>query len=79
MERQGIEKQRNEWLQEIPQRFRITYRKAMEGHSLRAAVNAKCQDCMNWQIKEVHRCDVVICPLWPYRPVSRIRKDETAG
>lgn len=61
-----------EWRQNIPDLFngayRRTYDKAMSGKSLRAAVTAKCQDCMCWQGAEVRRCDIVTCPLHPYRP-----------
>ena len=41
---------------------------------LRAAINAKCRDCIfdekapgNWK-KQVSRCSVYKCPLWPVRP-----------
>jgi len=64
------------WLRNMPKRFHKTYRKAMEGNSLRAAVNAKCQGCMNWQIKEVHRCEAVTCPLWLYRPKTTVKNVE---
>ena len=37
------------------------------------AIKAKCHDCMNWTIGEVHRCTVVTCPLWLYRPKSRVK------
>jgi hypothetical protein len=61
-----------EWRQNIPGLFNGAYRrmydKAMSGKSLRAAVTAKCQDCMCWQGAEVKRCDIVTCPLHPYRP-----------
>jgi hypothetical protein len=60
------------WRQNIPDLFkgayRRTYDKAMSGKSLRAAVTAKCQDCMCWQGVEIKRCDIVTCPLHPYRP-----------
>ena len=61
-----------EWREHIPGLYRgyyrKTYDKAMSGKSLRAAVTAKCQDCMCWQGTEVKRCDIVTCPLHPYRP-----------
>ena len=69
-----IEERRGHWLKSMPERFHNTYHKAMNGKSLRAAINAKCHDCMNWQIKEVHRCEVATCPLWPYRPQSTVKK-----
>ncbi len=36
--------------------------------SLRAAINAKCFDCANHQRREVTRCTVTRCPLFPVRP-----------
>ncbi len=48
--------------------FRRVWGKAITKKSMRAAVNAKCQDCMCWQGAEVRRCDIITCPLWQYRP-----------
>jgi len=68
-----IEEEQEQWLKSMPERFHKTYHKAMGGKSLRAAINAKCYDCMNWQIKDVHRCEFATCPLWPYRPKSTVK------
>lgn len=61
-----------EWRAHIPGMYNGAYRKvwdkAMSGKSLRAAITAKCQDCMCWQYAEVKRCTVITCPLYPYRP-----------
>jgi hypothetical protein len=38
---------------------------------MRAAIDAKCADCMCWQNTEIKTCDVVTCPLWQYRPFSK--------
>jgi len=42
--------------------------------SLRAAINAKCKECIHdchspgtWR-EQVAQCSCVYCPLWPYRP-----------
>jgi hypothetical protein len=43
--------------------------------SLRAAINAKCKDCIydpkcgggTWR-EQVAQCSAIRCPLWPYRP-----------
>jgi len=48
--------------------YRKQYDKAMKGHSLRAAINSKCLDCMCWQATEVKKCSIIACPLHPYRP-----------
>jgi hypothetical protein len=45
--------------------------------SLRAAINAKCKDCIydplsglgNWR-QQVTLCQIKSCPLWPVRPLS---------
>jgi len=60
------------WRENIPNLFKGSYRKqydkAMTGRAMRAAINSKCLDCMCWQQVEVKRCDIVTCPLHPYRP-----------
>lgn len=67
-----IIQQRRDWRKNIPDlrhgAYRRLYDKAMSGHSLRAAVSSKCLDCMCWQKNEVRDCDIVSCPLHPYRP-----------
>ena len=42
--------------------------------SLRAAINAKCRECVydpaapgTWR-EQVAQCSVIRCPLWPIRP-----------
>ncbi len=60
------------WRENIPDVFHGSYRKqydkAISRQSMRAAINSKCLDCMCWQQAEVKRCDIVTCPLHPYRP-----------
>ena len=46
-------------------------------HSLRAAINAKCKQCIYdpesgmgaWR-QQVAACTVTRCPLWPVRPLT---------
>jgi hypothetical protein len=57
----------------IPKSYQAIYHKAMTGKSLRAAINAKCQDCCCWQRKEVQNCQVSTCSLFPYRPYRKTR------
>ena len=47
-----------------------------KGHSLRAAINAYCRDCIydpldrgNWR-QQVTACEIPDCPLYPVRPRS---------
>jgi hypothetical protein len=62
------------WRKNIPDLFRGAFRRtwdrAVSKKSMRAAVDAKCQDCMNWQISEIKQCDIITCPLWQYRPLQ---------
>lgn len=60
------------WRKNIPDiyngSFRRTWDKAISKKSMRAAVDAKCQDCICWQNTEIKRCEIITCPLWQYRP-----------
>lgn len=62
------------WRKNIPDlhngAYRRTWDKAVSKQSMRAAVDAKCQDCQCWQQAEVKRCDIITCPLWQYRPLQ---------
>lgn len=60
--------ERRSWIKKIPATMQAAYRKAMAGKSLRAAVNAKCQDCCCWQRAEIVDCRVYCCPLYEVRP-----------
>ena len=68
----NIRQQLRQWHKNIPALFNGSFRKrwikALQRKSMKAAVTAKCQDCMGWQNPEVRDCDVVTCPLWQYRP-----------
>jgi len=58
-------------LAEIPPAYRETYKRAMTGKSLRAAVNSFCLECVCWQREEVKLCTAIDCPLYPYRPYNK--------
>lgn len=30
-------------------------------------IRAKCLECTNYQLAEVHHCTVKVCPLWKHR------------
>ena len=53
---------------DMPKIYRANYDKAVSGNSLRAAINAQCLECVQWQRVEVRLCPSTPCPLWPYRP-----------
>jgi len=57
---------------QIPKLYRATYEKAIGGKSRKAAMHAQCLECCGWQIKEVFLCTDLSCPLYPYRPKSRV-------
>lgn len=71
----SIKEQLIQWHKNIPDLFKGAFRKkwikALQRKSMRAAITAKCQDCMCWQNTEIKTCDVVTCPLWQYRPFSK--------
>jgi len=58
-------------LRNMPRSFRATYRKAVEGKSLRSSVNAQCHECMGHQREAIATCTDYGCPLWAVRPYRR--------
>lgn len=58
----------SERLRQMPSKYRATYRRAVEGRSLRACINAQCLECCCWQSAEVAACTDMGCPLWSVRP-----------
>lgn len=71
----SIRDQLRQWHKNIPNKYKGAFRKkwikALQRKSMRAAIDAKCGDCMRWQNTEIKTCDVVTCPLWQYRPFSK--------
>ena len=59
----------------VPGKYQAMYKRAMAGKSRKAAMHAQCLECCGWQGQEVLRCTDTGCPLYPYRPVSRISQD----
>ena len=57
---------------QIPKLYRGIYDKAIRGRSRKAAMHSFCVECCGYQIAEVFLCTDLACPLWPYRPRSRI-------
>ena len=63
--------------QEVPKKYRMMYRKALQGKSRRAAMNVFCLYCQGWENGArlaVRDCAAFSCPLWAYRPYQ----DETS-
>lgn len=41
------------------------------------AIRAKCLECQAGQCAEVARCQIVDCPLWPWRMGRRLTAEDT--
>ena len=52
----------------MPRAYRTNYDRAVEGKSLRAAINAQCLDCVCGQVEEIRHCTDSACPLFAVRP-----------
>jgi hypothetical protein len=69
-----VQERRRQYRASIPGEGKGSYQKkydrAMSGRDPRAAIAAKCLDCMHWQRSRVAACPIVCCPLWPYRPFT---------
>lgn len=37
------------------------------------AVRMKCLECMGGNAAEVRRCEIIDCPLWPYRSGRKMK------
>ena len=57
---------------QMPRIHRANYDKAMKGKSRKSAMHAFCVECCGYQINEVYLCVDLGCPLYPYRPHSRV-------
>lgn len=62
-------------LRAMPESHRGTYRRAVSGTSLRAAVDASCAECCGYDRDAVRSCPAVACPLWSVRPWQRKRSN----
>jgi hypothetical protein len=69
-----VQERRRQYRASIPGESKGSYQKkydrAMSGRDPRAAIAAKCLDCMHWQRSRIAECPIVCCPLWPYRPFT---------
>jgi len=64
---------------EMPQRYRESYNRAMTGRSRKAAMYSFCAECCGYEIREVFLCTSPECPLYPYRPRSRVAQGAPEG
>ncbi len=69
-----VQERRRRYRASIPGEGKVSYQKkydrAMSGRDPKAAIAAKCLDCMYWQRSRIAECPIVCCPLWPYRPFT---------
>jgi hypothetical protein len=59
----------------MPESHHGTYRRAVSGKSLRAAVDAFCAECCGYDREAVRTCPAIACPLWSVRPWQFKRTD----
>lgn len=59
-------------MQELPEKNRAAYKRAMAGKSRKAAMETFCIICCGGEVNEVFVCTDESCPLHPYRPQSRL-------
>lgn len=58
----------------VPPMWRGGFIAAATGQaSPRRAIRAMCQSCVGYEdvVRRVRECNVLTCPLWPYRPHAR--------
>jgi len=53
--------------EDIPERYRGLWHRAVHGRSRQAAIRLNCLMCCCYQIVEVQNCGITACPLWRYR------------
>lgn len=73
------QKQIAERRSQIPRSYRACYDKAVQGRSLRAAINSFCLECVCWQTKEIRLCTDKACPLWMIRPYQDVQQIPRQG
>ena len=64
---------------QMPRAYRRNYDKAVDGKSLRAAINASCLECVCWQRREVTLCTSLDCPLYAVHPYQKSNKHGSDG
>ena len=64
---------------EMPGRYREAYGRAMTGRSRKSAMHIFCAECCAYEIREVHLCTSPECPLFSYRPRSRVSQGAPQG
>ena len=63
---------------DMPEIYRANYDRAIGG-SLRAAINAQCLECVQWERVEVRLCTSLACPLYGVRPYQGSSKTPSEG
>jgi hypothetical protein len=60
---------REEYIDSVPTKYRGIVKRAFTGRSRKAAMRAKCLECMGYDdaSKGVEECTSRNCPMWPYR------------
>jgi hypothetical protein len=62
---------------DTPRIHRANYDEAVSGRSRKAAIKAFCLECVGWEKEEVRLCTGLACPLYPYRPYHKSKRNES--
>jgi hypothetical protein len=71
-----MNKEQEEYLDEIGRMYKGIFKKAYTSKSKAAAIHAHCLNCSCLSRTEVELCTVKTCPLWNHRPYQIKRKDK---
>ena len=58
---------------DMPKSQRKRYLKATGTNRPSLAIGSFCVECQGWDLDAAKNCDVLGCPLWPYRPGTKGR------
>ena len=63
-------------LEDVPEKYRKLYTRALAGRSRRAAIRCFCLHCVGWHEQHVLECTSATCPLFRYRRGLRELENE---
>ena len=66
------------YLNRVPESQKGIFQKAFLGKSKATALKAKCLDCTNFQRAEIENCEIITCPIHPYKPYGSNRTQKQA-
>jgi hypothetical protein len=66
-----------ERLMQMPLKYRFLHDRALRGKSPKDAIAVFCIQCCGWEIEEVFLCTDLECPLYLYRPKTKVIRKST--